>query len=343
MPSFFDTAIIGAGLAGLSCAHELRTAGHAVHIFDKSRGVGGRMSTRREEAGVWDHGAQYFTARTPEFTAQVLRWIADGVLTEWQPRLVVIPPSTRGSAAGTRRYVGVPGMTAPARYLAASLPVQLQRTITALRRDGAAWQVHSTEHGWHQEHYANVVLAMPAPQAAALLQAVAPELSTYAGAASMTPCWAAMLEYQSDPGLPFDAAFINQGPLRWVARNTSKPGRGAKHCWVLHASEDWSAAHEEDSAGSVMHTLLEAFAEIGAPAPTSARVHRWRYANIPDTDTTAPGMLWRADLGLGLCGDWLHGGKVEGAWLSGRALALALAASHMPIPQNAGGGLHQYK
>ena len=66
-------AIIGAGLAGLSCAQALVQAGYQVHVFDKSRGPSGRMSTRRAEdhAGPWqcDRGAQYFTARDATFRA----------------------------------------------------------------------------------------------------------------------------------------------------------------------------------------------------------------------------------------------------------------------------------
>ena len=40
-------AIIGAGMAGLSCADALRDEGHEIALFDKGRGPGGRMSTRR--------------------------------------------------------------------------------------------------------------------------------------------------------------------------------------------------------------------------------------------------------------------------------------------------------
>lgn len=337
-------AVIGAGMAGMSCATELQAAGLGVCVFDKSRGVGGRMSTRREGTGQWDHGAQYFTASTPEFTQQIESWLAAGVLAQWQPQLAIIPPRPAASPSHPRRYVGVPAMTAPARHLATRLPLECLRTVDAIRRDGQGWQIHSTERGWHEERYAGVALAMPAQQAAALLRPAAPELAALASAVVMTPCWAAMLQYENALPLPFDAAFVNQGPLRWVARNASKPGRAANHCWVLHASPEWSAAHEEDSPDEVLRALLQAFAELGAPAPIVGRVHRWRYANLPAIETApAPGMLWQADLGLGMCGDWLHGGKVEGAWLSGRALGRAIAASprarHAAAAASASSGL----
>ncbi|TAL55952.1 FAD-dependent oxidoreductase [Pandoraea sp.] len=328
MPSTPVFAVIGAGMAGMSCATELQAAGVGVCVFDKSRGVGGRMSARREGTGQWDHGAQYFTASTPEFTQQVERWLAAGVLAQWQPQLAIIPARTDASSPHPRRYVGVPAMNAPARHLATRLPIECLRTVDAIRRDAQVWQIHSAERGWHEQGFAGVVLAMPAPQAADLLRPAAPELAAKAGAVVMTPCWAAMLQYENALSLPFDAAFVNQGPLRWVARNASKPGRNANHCWVLHASAEWSTAHEDDSPDTVLRALLQAFSELGAPPPIVARIHRWRYANLPTAETAvAPGMQWHADLGLGMCGDWLHGGKVEGAWLSGRALGRAIAAS----------------
>ena len=39
-------AIIGAGLAGLSCATQLQAKGLKVQTFEKSRSPSGRMSTR---------------------------------------------------------------------------------------------------------------------------------------------------------------------------------------------------------------------------------------------------------------------------------------------------------
>ena len=53
-----SVAIVGAGLSGLSCAHALQAQGVKVTVFDKSRGVSGRMSTRRGDGWQADHGAR---------------------------------------------------------------------------------------------------------------------------------------------------------------------------------------------------------------------------------------------------------------------------------------------
>ena len=321
-------AVIGAGLAGLSCAQVLLQAGHAVHVFDKARGPSGRMSTRRgeDEHGAWqcDHGAQYFTARDPAFRAEVARWQQAGAAALWDARLVSFDGSIWTTPhTALERFVGTPRMTSPAAWLVQNLGeharTQWQTTVQKLERHADGWAITSAEHGALSQRYDAVLLAVPAPQVVPLLSPVWPAGAAGAACARMRGSWAVMLRYASPVTMPWDGAFINAGPLRWVARDSSKPGRKGAETWLLHASPEWSDAHLEDSAESVAAALLAAFAALGGPAPLAATAHRWRYADTEPALTQGSG--WSASLRLGLFGDWLNGGKVEGAWLSGRALA----------------------
>jgi predicted NAD/FAD-dependent oxidoreductase len=321
-------AVVGAGLAGLSCAQALLQAGHTVHVFDKSRGPSGRMSTRRAEDdnGPWqcDHGAQYFTARDPAFRAEVARWQQAGVAALWNARLASFDGNAWTTpATPLERFVGTPRMTSPAAWLVQHLGepalAQWQTTVQRLDHTEGGWAITSAEHGLHSQLYSAVLLAVPAPQAVPLLAPVAPAGAALASSARMRGSWAVMLRYASPVALPWEGAFINTGPLRWVARDSSKPGRTGQETWLLHASPEWSEAHIEESAEAVTAALLAAFAALGGLAPLAATAHRWRYADTEPALTQ--GSWWDAQMRLGLCGDWLHGGKVEGAWLSGRALA----------------------
>jgi len=323
-------AIIGAGMAGLSCAIALQDAGYQPTLFEKSRGPSGRMSTRNGTGWQCDHGAQYFTARSPEFRAEVSRWEAAGVAALWSPRLQVLADEQAHQRdAELLRFVGMPRMTAPGRWLAASLSVEAGHSISQLRRTADGWQLESAEAGWLASQFDIVLLAVPAPQAAPLLAPEAPEMAALAGGARMRGCWALMLQFESTLDLPFDAAFVNQGRLRWIARDNSKPGRQGPETWLLHATAEWSQARLEDNAKDVEVELLEAFRQACAPIdiapPQGSSVHRWRYAD--SFPALTQGCIWDQALGLGMCGDWLNGGKVEGAWLSGRQLAARLIHS----------------
>ena len=330
-------AIIGAGIAGLACATALQQAGFQVSLFDKSRGPAGRMSTRRGEGWQCDHGAQYFTARDPDFRAEVARWEAAGVAGQWAAAVGAFDADGSLSAcAATERFVGIPRMTAPAAWLASDLTMHTGVAISALRLEQAGWRLHGQGDWAPACHYDALVLAVPAPQAAPLLRDVAPLQAALAGAAAMESCWAMMLQYPAPLALGFEAAFVNGGALRWVARDSGKPGRSGRESWVLHASAEWSEAHVDDDAASVAADLLSAFAALGGPAPQSWSTHRWRYARAAQVRNEV--CVWVDGQGLGLCGDWLNGGTVEAAWLSGRALAARIVAGSLARAAPGGAG-----
>jgi predicted NAD/FAD-dependent oxidoreductase len=323
-------AVLGAGMAGLSCARHLQDADCRVTVYDKARGAGGRMSTRRGDGWQCDHGAQYFTVRDDRFGDEVARWEAAGVAGLWEPKLAVFDAGggavpARAAPDGKTRFVGIPRMSAPAAWLAATLCVHSGHTVVDLRHDRAGWRLHTAEHGVLDERFDAVVLALPAPQAATLLQPLLPLTAQQAGAHAMLPCWTLMVRYDADAHAharyapDFDAAFVNHGPLRWIARDSSKPGRPGADVWTLQASAAWSAAHLDDDSASVTAALLAAFAALGAPPPAAVTAHRWRYARAQQPALNQA--VWLPAVRVGLCGDWLGGGRVEDAWLSGRALA----------------------
>ena len=321
-------AVIGAGIAGLSCATALQQAGLRVSVFDKSRGPAGRMSTRREDDWQCDHGAQYFTARDPAFRAEVARWQHAGVAGLWTPRLQVLgTPSLHNTDPNVERFVGIPRMTAPARLLADALLLERHITVEKLQREVDSWRLISVEQGLLADRFDAVLLAIPAPQTVPLLNELAPELASLARSATMRGCWALMLRFAASVDLPFDAAFVNEGPLGWIARDSSKPGRNGPETWLLHARAEWSEAHLEQSADYIAAELMKAFAALGGPAPQAWTAHRWRYADtLPALDE---GCAWDVRSKLGLCGDWLNGGKVQGAWLSGKKLAEQVLELHI--------------
>ncbi len=325
MQQDINVAIIGAGISGLSCATTLRNSGINVTVFEKGRGISGRMSTRRGANWQCDHGAQYFTASDAGFRAEVQRWQQAGAACLWQPRMHVFGGSSgHRSDASVERYVGTPAMTSPGHLLAASLDVQKGRQISSIEQKADGWHLATLNASAPERKFTAVILAMPAPQAAALLNEPALEMAEQAKSVTMRACHALMLAYDSPLELPFDAAFVNDGPLRWVARDNSKPGRNGRETWLLHASAEWSEQHVEHSAKEIAALLLPAFCALGASLPQSWTAHRWRYADSEAAQTI--GSIWNAEQRLGICGDWLHGGKVEGAWLSGRHLAMQLLA-----------------
>lgn len=326
-PTVGTVAVIGAGLAGLAAARTLADAGVQVTVLEKSRGVGGRTATRREGPWAFDHGAQYATFRDARLAPWVANWAAAGVLVEWSARIAVRDDGAwRDSPSGPTRWVAAPGMSALARHLAHGLTVRTGTTVASATRSAAGWELIDADRA-SLGTFDQLLVTAPAPQSAALLAPHAPALAAECERVVFHPCRAVLCVLERPASLPWDAAFVNDDAhLAWVARNAAKPGRDAAHeCWVLHATRAHSVATLEDESDVAIAPMLEAFARLlGADAPRviHAQGHRWRYA-IPDPVLEAEA-IWDASVQAGLAGDWCGGPRVEGALLSGVALARRL-------------------
>lgn len=133
--------------------------------------------------------------------------------------------------------------------------------------------------------------------------------------------WALMLAFATDPPLPYDGLFFDGGELSWAARNSSKPGRPS-HTWVVHATPEWTHANLEKHHEQVAEALKSALCErtgINPAGVVAQAAHRWLYSLVDRP--LEVGALWDPDIGLGVCGDWCNGARIEGAFLSGQAIA----------------------
>lgn len=319
-------AVVGAGIAGLTCARALTDAGLAVTVFDKGRGPGGRMSTRRTESGLtFDHGCQYFSAKDEQFIRAAQLWLEAGVVDVWNGRVVHLDHgriSERNKSS--QRFVGVPGMNAVGKHMASDLNVRSNSRVDSLRKDDSGWTVVDSE-GLETGSFDATVVSLPAPQAVQLLEE-SKQLAAQAAGVTLAPCWATMIAFGDKLGFPADAAFVHDSAISWISRNSSKPRRDlSTDCWVIHASAEWSSANIDRPADSVVEILLsEFFKSLGLPAVAAIHrdAHRWMFAN--PTQALSAGCLFDRDILLGASGDWCLGNRVEAAFLSGTATAKQL-------------------
>lgn len=322
-------AIVGAGMAGLAAARELRVAGAQVALFDKGRRPGGRVATRRDGAGAFDHGAQFCTVRDPVFEAQVEEWRRRGVVAPWPGPFRTL---TRGEFGpdprpGQVRWCGVPGMSALARDLAEGRMVASGVRIRSARRAADGWRL-ADQDGADHGPFDELLLALPPPQAAALLPEGDP-LAAALAAIRLAPCLAAMVVFADLPDGLAGGSFVADPDLAWVAHDGGKPGRGGGPTFVLHGtaafSDRWLGAAPE-AVGPMLLTALARALDRRLPAVAACTVHRWRHA-LPVVGAP-PGELRDAARGLHVAGDFARGGRVEGAFCSGVGAAGAILGRH---------------
>lgn len=316
-------AIVGAGIAGLALSSLL--AAHArITLFEKSRGIGGRMTTRRAEPWTFDHGTQFFTARNPDFRAFLAPLLDTGTVREWEGRVVYLEAGQRPRKRlwFEPHYIASPSMNAVCKHLAAGLDIRTATEVAPLGERGpSGWSLQDTS-GKDLGEFDAVVCTAPAPQAARLLDRHLPADAALRGV-RYRACLALMLGLDPTSEPDWIAGKARDNPIEWIAAQSSRPGRSTACALVAHASADWSDANLERPIADLEREMLDAvlaLTGVSDGAVKQVSLHRWRYA-LADVDTAAD-TPW-VDIGAGLAatGDWCRASRVEDAWLAGRTLA----------------------
>jgi len=318
-PQFIDTLIIGSGLAGLSAASRLSAQGLNVVVIDKGRGVGGRLAARRIGDAVFDHGAQFFTARSEQFKTCVNQWIKSGVAEQWYQ-------SYPGQPNGHPRYRGVPTMVSVAKYLAKDQTVIQSTKALELNHDGCHWIVKLEPE--ESIIARSVIITSPVPQTLDLLNKGNSQLTSgiieRLQKIQYESCIAVMAVLDAtstleDPG----ALAIDEGPIAWISDNHKK-GASPLPALTIHASGEFSQANFNRDRNEVGKELIELARPLFGSAPVSDfQVHGWLYSKPTTTDDEASFLL-SEDLEmppLVLAGDAFAGPRFEGAVLSGWSAA----------------------
>ncbi len=306
--------IIGAGISGLAAARCLVAANIPVLVLDKGRGVGGRMATRRSGDATFDHGAQFFSARTSDFQRVVEEAKYSGIVQPWWPK---IPDNTHS------RWIGTTGMNAVPKFLAESLTVLKEKRVTQIQAQSDEWHVITEELDVYQA--SAVLVTIPAPQALELLDKSAGHLPEFSHAPlhqiAYHPCFAllAILDRASNVPAPGGLALEHKN-VTWIADNYQK-GISKQPSVTVHASPIFSQLHLHTDPDLVEEKLLEAVVDYIEPAKVVQRqIHFWRYS-LAYERYAEPFWQAKTELPLLFGGDGFGTGNVEGAFLSGLTMA----------------------
>ncbi len=333
----FDVAVIGAGMAGLTCAQQLSQAGYSVVVVEKSRGVGGRVATRRLHGTCADHGTRYLEPKG--YLQDLVQVLSDRhVLQLWTDTVYErLPEQPQLQPSTHPLYVAPAGMSAVAKFLAANLEIRLNRRVQAIAPTEGGWCLTlepapdsvgatSIDSDDLKLTAGAVVFAIPAPQALSLLETLAsvPTFLHNLRSVEFNPCFSVIAGYAcSHPEPTWKAVtFLDNSDLAWIGWDSSK-----RHVdplvFVAQSSSDFAKLHlETHDLNSVGYKLLHAAQHLlpWLNQPDWIQVHRWRYA-FPSRPWHETYLSAGTDPPLVCCGDWCGGGDVESAMLSGLAAA----------------------
>jgi renalase len=320
--------IIGAGLSGIMAARTLTQQGHTVTILDKGASVGGRMATRRLSQGKADTGAQFFTARTPEFQAQIDQWIHQDLVSlwgyGWSDGSV-----KRTTDDGHPRYVAKQGMNSLVKDLAQNLKdIRVNVEVKTIEQtDASVWRVTDQNGDSYAGDY--LLVTAPAPQALNLLKASSVPLSHGDTEAlqhlEYGPCLCGVFVIRGEVALPDPGAMQNfEKTVYWIADNKRK-GISPITTLTAHVEARYSREHYDDPDHETLAMMKQALRPfLGLDAQIiEEQLKKWRYS-VPIT--TYPQDYYQLEgQSVFLAGDAFGGrGRVEGAYLSGVAVGQAI-------------------
>ena len=314
-------AIIGAGISGLRCASLLLQQGFCCTLFDKSRGFGGRTSTRRKGAWRFDHGTAYFSGSDPDFLEQIK------TLQPWHPS---------GAQPHEKFYVGATGNNELAKKIAEAIAADSPDTLsthlgTTITRVTPAitegWQLSSNE-GETYGPFDLVITTAPPPQAVNILADIQSPVTQSLGNLHTYCTWALMLVTEKKLK-PLD---LERAPSKAIARMVaehSKPQRQTlgQGQYVVQASLAFSQTHIEATPEEIIQYMLAELDALYGPLPeiVHSQAHRWLHAGI--RAPLGKAYLLDRSQGIAAAGDWCTGTGVEDAFISGSKLARAIIAS----------------
>lgn len=306
--------VVGAGIAGLLLARELKARDENVVVVEKSRGLGGRLATKRVSEAVFDQGAQYFTAKSERFAALVNDWMARGVVENWP-------------GASAHRFIAKPSMNALGKFLAEGLDVRRECKVLWARREGGAWVLGVENQP--ELRAGGLALTAPVPQSLALLKAgsVALPEALAVGLAELQyhPCLALLVTLSGPSAVPAEGVALETGPVRWLADNAKKGiSPGARGAVTVHLRAEFAAEHYAKTEAELAPLVLPGIARWLGAEVDGVALHRWKFSE-PSTTYAEP-CVWLPELGLGFAGDAFGGPRVEGAAISGLALAGKITA-----------------
>jgi renalase len=321
-------AIIGAGISGLTLANNLSNCAR-ITVFEKARGVGGRMSTRYADPFYFDHGTQFFTARTKPFQKFLAPMIESGLVAPWVGKVITIHEdrSIHDRLWFEPHYVAVPNMNSLCKAMAEGVPITLGTEVAPLQQKASD--------GWHLMDKAGkalgvydwVISTAPPVQTQRLF-------ATHLADDNPLPptrllgCYTLMLGWNRPWSKPWMAAKIHASPLEWIAVNSTKPGRNAAvTSLVVHSSNLWAEAHIDDDmneAETFLRAEFESVSGIETQDADYVSCHRWRYALVEEPQASSP--FIDTSMGLASSGDWCSASRIEDAWTNATNLAARIRA-----------------
>ena len=314
-----DFCVLGSGVAGSTIANKLSKK-YSVHVFDKAKGLGGRSSNKRFKENLsFDHGVQYISPKSKEFTKFIKKLLKNKILNTWNENHLDF---TFEKKPLTPKYIGMKANNAICKFYLKGVKLSYASQVTKIEYKKYFWEILLRDNSKHQ--FKGLILTCPFPQLKKLARKYL-DKKVLNLKVQMQPNITVMLAFKNQKGLPISSIKFDDNILTWAANeNSKKRFKSNLDLWTLQASLEWSkkTINKYKNDKTIINKLIARFLLLTGFEKNKIihkKIHGWKYSyNYEKTPLLSS---WNKKNKLGICGDWFGGPKVENAWLSANDLA----------------------
>ena len=315
-----DFCIIGSGISGSTIANYLKKY-YSVKVFDKARGVGGRSSFKRFKGRIgFDHGLQYLSPRSKEFKSFTNKLIQKKILKHWRGNHEFLNQKVKRDKKHTK-LIGVKGNNDISKFLLKNINCNFQSELSGIKRQKDYWHLRFKDN--KHIYSKNLILSIPFPQAKKLSSKFV-KTKLFKNNVIMNSSLTVLL-MTNKTGNKFSSFFTNDADLGWVSyENSKKRFKFDKDLWVLQSTFEYGKKYTDNYRNkkkNFTNYLINKFkklTKIKIKKIYFTHIHGWKYSSNSKPLNTQS--YWDKKIGLGLCGDWFGGPRLENGWLSAKDL-----------------------
>ena len=301
--------IIGAGIAGIFCAKRLQSVGLNPIIYEKSRAVGGRVSTRRIDNGEFNHGAR----KIGDFSTLPIAFDFEKNIFENGYR--------SGLLKRERAYFTfTKSMSKFTGFLSNDLKIEKSSKLVSIKRSFSGSFSLTFLNLDRAIECDILILAIPQPQAVSLLERDFSSIVQGLKSCSMRASAAALFGFQTTLETNFE--IIENHKITATREKYGTRDNNLLDCWTVHTKKKYGTRFSRLQKAEIATILFADFQRVISKkieTPVYKSGHRWLYG-FTERPLGVSSIL-DGDNKIGLCGDWCLGEGVLDAASSGVSLA----------------------
>ena len=304
-------AIIGTGLSAIfSAIHLRKNTDLEINLFDKARGLGGRLATRRAEGGKFDHGAQYFSIERINNLPEIQMLINEGVINNIEDKDIYFSPD---------------GMTNIAKKLLIDFNIFKEHKLVSIDKENENYKLFFENGSTFNSDY--IIMSCPMPQSLEILNKSKIDydnnLIKDLEDLSYFPCIVVMIksEIKLSNLEKHIGTDVDSKDISWIGDNYGKKVSNIENYYTIQCSPEFSYENFENEYDETNEKLKHEMEKIFGSNYQILSNHKWRYSIPKNFYQGDNSLVINQKNFLGLCGDIFTNGRFDGAITSGLSIA----------------------